>query len=224
MNAITPASVAGPDSIFLSLSEISSLTYRAARGAGYEWGEAEEAAFASVWLSRAGLDWAGTILAVLKGARACAPLPSRGRWAAVGQLCPLRTGIAIADFATLQEGPSTHPVECVAVAQPLLVVPFVARAANFLARPIGVFWTDNQVFLQPEQPPLIESSVDTCKPVDVTIACENVRRAMPMWSQFHHAEICNAQYGELNALALRTTVPTSARSQAGAGGEEGDND
>lgn len=224
MNTITPASIAGPDSIFLSLSEISSLTYRAARGAGYEWGEAEEAAFASVWLSRAGLDWAATILAVLNGAPACAPSPSRGRWAAVGQLCPLRTGIAVADFAALQEGPSAQPVQCLAVAQPLLVVPFAARAANSLNRPIGVSWADNQVFLQPGQPPLIVSPVDTCKPVDVTIACENVQRAMPLWPQFHQAEICNAQYGELNALALRTTVPTSARSQAGAGGEEGDND
>ena len=207
MNTITPASIAGPDSIFLSLSEISSLTYRAARGAGYEWGEAEEAAFASVWLSPA-----------------CAPSPSRGRWAAVGQLCPLRTGIAVADFAALQEGPSAQPVQCLAVVQPLLVVPFAARAANSLNRPIGVSWADNQVFLQPGQPPLIVSPVDTCKPVDVTIACENMQRAMPLWPQFHQAEICNAQYGELNALALRTTVPTSARSQAGAGGEEGDND
>jgi len=224
MNKTAPASVADPDSIFLSLSEISSLTYRATRGAGYEWGEADEAAFASVWLSRAGLDWAGTILAMLWGAREHPPLPARGRWTAAGQLCPLRTGIALADFAHLPEGLSAQPVECVAVAQPLLIVPFVARLANSLDRPIRVFWTDAEVCLEPGQPPLIGGSVDAGKPADVTIACADTRLAMPMWPQSHRGELCNAQYGDLTALALRTTVPTSIRSQAGAGAAGGDND
>lgn len=224
MSKIAHAPVACPDGVVLSLSEISSLTYRATRGAGYEWGEAEEAAYASVWLSRAGLDWAGTILGALSGARAHTPLPARGVWTAPGPLCPLRTGMALADFARLPEGPSVEPVVCVAVVHPLLIVPFAARVATSLDRSMRLSWADVEVCLEPGLAPLIEGPVAADEPVDVTLACADTRRAMPVWPRFHRGDLDNEQYRDLTALALRTTVPTSARSQAGAGAAGGDND
>ncbi|WP_394691781.1 DUF3726 domain-containing protein [Hoeflea sp.] len=224
MSKIASAPVLAPDDMVLSLSEISSLIYRATRGAGYEWGEAEEAAYASVWLSRAGLDWAGTLLGLLSGARADTPLPARGGWTASAPLCPLRTGMALADFAHLPEGPSAEPVVCIAVAHPLLIVPFAARVAASLDRPMRLGWAGVEICLEPEQAPLIEGQLAADKPVDVTLACGDARRAMPIWPQFHREHLRNVQYRDLTDLALRTTVPTSARSQAGAGAAGGDND
>ena len=96
MNTMSPVCA----TLDLSLSEIAALSCRAARGAGFEWGEADEAAFASVWLSRAGIAWIDTLLAVLDTARRSgSPLVAEGRWRGPGALCPLLTGIALAAMA-----------------------------------------------------------------------------------------------------------------------------
>lgn len=49
-----------------SLTEIETHTRKAARGAGYHWGEAEEAGKAARWLCSMGIDGAGTMLKLLQ--------------------------------------------------------------------------------------------------------------------------------------------------------------
>ncbi|MFV0475354.1 MAG: DUF3726 domain-containing protein [Pikeienuella sp.] len=51
--------------IELSLNEVETLTLKAARGAGLEWGEAEDAALAARWLARHGFDWSALLEADL---------------------------------------------------------------------------------------------------------------------------------------------------------------
>ena len=50
----------------LSQNEIESLCIKAARGAGYSWGLAEQAGFAAGWLAARGLDATAPLLALLR--------------------------------------------------------------------------------------------------------------------------------------------------------------
>ncbi|MFP4043155.1 MAG: DUF3726 domain-containing protein [Rhodosalinus sp.] len=99
-NTSTPGAD-GAARVRLSLSEIEALCFKAARGAGLDWGEAEEAGWAAAWLSRAGLAGPTIILGLLKDLAALErPVPGPGRWEPRARAqCPLRTGIALADFA-----------------------------------------------------------------------------------------------------------------------------
>ncbi len=96
-----------------SIGEIRSLSLKAARGAGFEWGEAEEAAFAVWWLNgrfARGTDaLAGYLLA-------------RDTTLHHAEVCPIRFGIAVMDGAMSTE---SLPKQIFA---PLLVVPFLAEA------------------------------------------------------------------------------------------------
>lgn len=127
-----------------SLNEIESLARRAARGAGLDWGLAEEAGKAVRWLSAAG--WpGGEALAALLEARdqsgQIAPRPeiADGRWRSQrGPLCPIATGAALGDRAAeiaTDKGMILGPV-----AQPILLVPFIASSADATGTPLRIGW------------------------------------------------------------------------------------
>lgn len=76
-----------PVMIELSLNEVEMIAFRAARGSGLEWGEAEEAGLAARWLAWQGFDWAGPLESGLAGDELHVGLPlcdrlrrSPGRW------------------------------------------------------------------------------------------------------------------------------------------------
>ena len=112
-----------------SLNEIETTARKAARGAGFSWGLAEEAGKATRWLCAQGLDGCATLAALLEGPRHATPQIAPGIWSAPGPLCPLTTGAALSDFAALLAG---GPIRLNAVAQPLLLLPFGAGAARQL--------------------------------------------------------------------------------------------
>ncbi|MEQ9695600.1 DUF3726 domain-containing protein [Shimia sp. SDUM112013] len=99
-----------------ALNEVEAMAKRAARGAGYSWGLAEEAAKATRWLCAQGQDGVG-VLAVLLEAR---PAP---------ESCPIAQGAHLSDCA------ARIPVDgfsVVNLVQPLVLLPFVAMAARRL--------------------------------------------------------------------------------------------
>ncbi|NIP75284.1 MAG: DUF3726 domain-containing protein [Xanthomonadales bacterium] len=97
-----------------SLVEAQTLAVKAARGAGYSWGLAEEAGYALRWLAARGLPGPAALAGLLEGGCAqSGPCPQ----------CPLARGAAIAD---LGEVPDT----LVAVRYPVLLAPFAARLAG----------------------------------------------------------------------------------------------
>ncbi len=110
-----------------SLGEVDAMARKAARGAGYAWGLAEEAGSAVRWLEARGLDGCAALAATLQtvdqGLDGFSP---DADWtSASGALCPVMTGAAlsdqIADFETeLSFGP---------VIAPILLVPVVAYMA-----------------------------------------------------------------------------------------------
>ena len=124
-----------------SLNEVEALARKAARGAGYSWGVAEEAGSATtgsagealmVWLSRS-----CSTKPMERKESICADRPYRPLAWSGGRLCPLMAGTALSDSASLwaHEGKVLHDVIC-----PLLLVPFLAGAAQALAQPVTVSW------------------------------------------------------------------------------------
>lgn len=193
----------------LSLSEIAALAARASRGAGRSWGEAEEAAEAACWLARAGLDWAGALLAALDAQAANAD-------------CALRAGIALADGATLS---STKLTAQRRVNSPCFLLPFVARVADQTGQRIRLAAGDMQVVLAPHACPLIAGPLCIADPAEVSITPDlQGSPACPDWPQSHRGMVLASDYARLTQLMMAFTVPTSAHSLAGAGAQGSDND
>ncbi|MGC1487905.1 MAG: DUF3726 domain-containing protein, partial [Albidovulum sp.] len=65
-----------------SQSEIEALGIKAARGAGYDWGMAEEAGMAARWLAHEGLPGPELLLACLQAPRGQAPVIGAAGWQA----------------------------------------------------------------------------------------------------------------------------------------------
>lgn len=125
----------------LSLNEVEATAKRAARGAGYSWGLAEEAGKATRWLCARDIDGCAALAALLQafhGAREAdwAPLAEGSHWQAPGgRLCPLFTGAALSDRARdLRAGKITLAT----LVAPVLLLPFAASCASQLHRLVSV--------------------------------------------------------------------------------------
>jgi hypothetical protein len=216
--------------VCLSLSEINALCFKAARGSGLTWGEAEEAGWAAAWLTRAGLAGPSILLNWLKECDGLSrPMPEAGRWAArMRPLCPLRTGIALADHAGLPEGPGEDGLQIDSVAHPRLILPFVARAATRLDLPLRIGWVGAELTLDTagNGPITLPAGQEHEAPADLRIARSDRRDtdAIPTVYSMPAQGIALTDWQALDALALRVTVPPSDASRAGAGAAGDDND
>ncbi|NOD95071.1 DUF3726 domain-containing protein [Ruegeria sp. HKCCD4884] len=117
-----------------SLNEMEATAKRATRGAGYSWGQAEEASKAARWLCVQGLDGAGILSSLLEQGLASDPAAHRPRqidrlWQGQRALCPLSAGPLLSDAAHLLK---TGPIEMQYVAVPALMLPFARHAARIL--------------------------------------------------------------------------------------------
>jgi hypothetical protein len=123
-----------------SLGEIEAMAKKAARGAGYSWGLADEAGAATRFLCAQGLPGCET-LARLLDAGFAHPLPAHrprslaGPWRGDGPLCPLITGAALADDA---DRLLSDPLRIENIALPLFLLPFAAMASRQIALPVVI--------------------------------------------------------------------------------------
>lgn len=192
----------------LSLSEITALATKAARGAGLSWGEAEEAGWACGWLARAGLPGAAMLLRVLE----------RG-----ASVCPLRTGIMLMDHAGLSEGPGGLPVALRDLEAPLMLLPFLARVAERMGEPVALDLGAREICLSGLEPApgLAGLSVSG---VQATVVVRVAGTGGVAVAGVFDGRISREVWQALDALALRTTVPASEVSRQGAGAALSDND
>ena len=123
-----------------SLNEIEAMAKKAARGAGYAWGLAEEAGKAVRWLESHGLPGAAALVGHLNIGNIDGPPTSlQGDWSsATGVLCPLTSGAALNDCADWLA--DRHVQRMTDVDHPLLILPFTAWAALHIKAPIHVAW------------------------------------------------------------------------------------
>jgi hypothetical protein len=129
--------------VSVSLNEVEATAKKAARGAGYSWGMAEEAAKTTRWLCAHGLDGCASLAALLgktDGAVLAdmAPKSLTDEWhASSGMLCPVMTGAALSDCATRLRQTDIHLAN---ITEPVLILPFVVAAARQLGTTITVAW------------------------------------------------------------------------------------
>ena len=214
----------------LSLTEIEALATKSARGADMTWGLAEEAGFATRWLCARGLEGASLLAAYLQTEEssdwtAKAPVIGNRRWSTKTgvPLCPIATGAALSDFALLPDGIGAGRLTLSAIAYPVFLLPFLAGASEQLAVPLRIEFA---------QVHAVVSGADVLwlsapKSWGCTVAQVSIGRSQGLTSAaFNRAvqPVAASALSALNALALRTTVPASARSRAGAGSVRSDND
>lgn len=219
---LSPASLA-----VLSKNEIETLCLKAARGAGMSWGLAEEAGFAAAWLAAWGVDGAGALLSHLNNLQTCTIAVHDRHWTPtdVAAFCPIQLGATLDDHAALEAGPWSAPIFIDAVSQPVLLVPFLARAAKECAKPLALTWPGGSVMILSSgdvEPTALTAlsriamSALTLSPTSDVVQCKVLGRTV--------ASLSAATLEKLDILALRTTVPASDMSRRGAGAAAGDND
>lgn len=219
--------------IRLSRNEVETLCLKAARGAGMPWGLAEEAGFAAGWLAARGVDGASVLLAHLtaRTEENKAIVVECRVWSARfgGELCPITVGAALDDHAGLEEGVKSGPVTIMTLRHPGLVIPHLARLASASKIALVLSWhggstqisssgeVDRAGLLALLQVPMARLVVSPCGLTTSAIIITN----------FTEVDICpltSDTLSGLNALAIRTTVPTSEQSRRDAGAAASDND
>ncbi len=194
----------------LSFYETGVLARRATRGAGYDWGLAEEATFAAGWLCDYGVDGADVLSRYYRrvdgqavASRMVRAWPSGDVWEgdAFGNspLCPLCLGAALSDFGF----PSgVEKVVISKVYAPIVLLPFIAS----LPAKDGKIWT-------------IEGDItDDITPTRVVIIRADAKGLSAKGSGVKNPRYPQKEDAFLLELAQRTYVPESEASRAkGAG-------
>ena len=219
-----------------SLAEIEALSKRAARGAGLSWGLAEEVGKAVRWLQAHGQPGVAALNALLRSNDGMSfnelcPQLRDGTWAAEsGVLCPLIAGATVLDHASLDE---QWPLNLQQVRHPLLIVPFVARAAVLSGVTLAISWSDHTLLLSPSGA-IKGDTPNSSDPEQAVLdrlvlrqasAAEATTLVDGLWRKSALAQPIPAdEWSALEAVAHRTLVPATSVSRAGAGSTAGDND
>jgi len=213
-----------------SLNEIDATCRKAARGAGFSWGMAEEAGKATRWLSergQAGPDLLARLL--LRNDRTpyadLVPATTDGVWvAAGGTLCPLIAGAALCDRAAdLWNG---RAVTLSRTAFPLLLAPFADAIAHPRNLCVTLNWDDVTLSLTPNGVLVSGNAaamqVEETEKVSITANSQPV--GTPLTGQ-QGRDVGQKTADILNAFAHRTYAPATEESRvAGAGAGTTDND
>lgn len=215
----------------LSNNEVMSLCMKAARGAGMSWGMAEEAGYAAAWLTRHGFDGPTLLHAHLEQAQGRAwgdlcPTVTIGEWSApTGRaLCPVILGATLGDFAALPEGIAAKvTIRIGRVDHPALLIPFLVRISEKAGLILDLAWEGGSASIGGE-PALSAEDMRALQAPKPSLFLTG-RSGTPHPLARAPAPDASAQtIAALNVLAMRTTVPPSEASRAGAGSSTGDND
>lgn len=206
-----------------SLNEVETIAWKAARGAGYPWGIAEEAAAALRWLAGRGIDGCPALASLLErtdGSNLGDFSPEPGNvWSAPGGvLCPLMAGAALSDHAR-------HLRQCAhefgRMASPVLLLPFAGWAAARIGVNLQVTWSGGSSFTDGEglalqgDPGRDLGGVKVAVSGAVSEARPGARRAYPE----------SRAWDRLGEFACRVHAPASEASRRlGAGGADGIDD
>lgn len=214
-----------------ALNEVEATAKKAARGAGYTWGMAEEASKATRWLCANGIDGAKALATILTkaddiGPGEMAPADISGDWAAkAGAMCPLMAGAVLSDFAGIG---TANEVTMLRVVAPVMLLPFAAMAARQLDQPVAVEWdgvravtTRNSLSLEGLKGASFVKTTTTIARVTIRVGAQ-IGQPMP---QHTRATPDAADWATLTQFAHRTYAPATESSRLmGAGAGLSDND
>lgn len=210
-----------------SLNEIETLARRAARGAGFDWGMAEEAGRAARWLASIALPGPEALADLLEAHDGTPHALTRPRdvraatWHAEGgTICPIAAGTALCDLAR-----GVVPVRDVTVeacAQPLLLVPFMAMVAQDCATELRMTWAGGDFAFAADLRGHTLQSTGTPETVRIRPA---VAPDLPLPACQLRYDLDAAPADRLTRFARRIYAPDSAESRlSGAGAGLSDND
>jgi hypothetical protein len=213
-----------------SLNEIEVMGKRAARGAGFSWGLAEEAGKAARWLTVHDLPGPEVLAELLTRNDGgnyddLAPATVDGLWLArSGRLCPLVSGAALCDRAS--EIASGQTIELGPTAYPVLLLPYAAAAAKLTGVALELSWADVRVELSSEGMAYEGESSDlTARSAD-RVRCRRTEQTLTVEpAGVPGREVPADTWSRLGGFAQRTFAPaTEASRLAGAGAGLRDND
>jgi hypothetical protein len=213
-----------------SLNELEAEARKAIRGAGLSWGLSEDGAKAVRWLAAHGVDPLPALHDVLarhdrKAVATVFSLSEGGSWRADTPMCPIVLGATLCDFA---DGLPARVFTAGPVAQPVLVIPFAARAARFLKRALRLDFGDVQLVVTETGDPIGDlSAVDAADLAEIRCEVVTDRRPLPKAKPASTGGIAvdPQSWERLSAFVHRTYVPASERSRReGAGAGLIDND
>ncbi len=195
-----------------SLNEVDALAAKAARGAGLPWGLCEETGKAARWLAGNGFEWAPSLLALLSA-------PDEQQVAS-----PLLAGTHLADLGAQTQ--SIGPI-----AQPLWLLPFVARIAATNGQAIRVTWDGIMIDVWPfggtmmgMQDALFRAKVPIVNLTPVQAGTGDELQAVA-FDRAMRSSIRLESWQALEVWGARTYVPASEQSRSkGAGAGVTDND
>lgn len=208
----------------LSLNEVELAAKKAARGAGYPWGLAEEAAKATRWLCENGLDGCAILLSMLKmndgiGNFGRVAEIDQGIWRGVtGKLCPIAAGASLSDCASCLNAINIHMEN---VAQPALLIPFAAIASNRIGADLMIVWSRSTAVTDGAELEFSGSLDHFAIRATVT---ESGMTGRPIARQTRASPEFDI-WESLNSFAERTYAPATDESRfRGAGSGDSDND
>lgn len=217
----------------LSCNEVSALCMKAARGVGMSWGLAEEAGFAASWLVSHGIDGPSHMCAHLahvdrEGWDDLFPQVTSDGWRnRKGRaVCPIVLGATLSDYADLPDGPVVDAVIHLGpVSVPILLVPFLAELARDKAVECVLTWECGSISITADAPHSDALALALgMSSLDLTLAVKAARLDVSLENPKTKALTTANTIATLNALAMRTTVPATEASRAGAGSSLSDND
>jgi hypothetical protein len=218
--------------MIVALNEIESTVAKAARGAGYAWGLAEEAAQAARWLAANHLCWLPVLVELLERPAGWPAEPTLDLAASElrprakdGLLDPLVAGALLSDLAALLPDEPAElaigPVAC-----PLLLLPFIARVAWRRETALQVWWSGAGVLVGAAGAVTAKGSGLTLPRTERAL-CRAPDGSLPRIRPPRPGgrEVDDALWARLGVLAARTYVPASEASRIeGAGAGVSDND
>lgn len=207
-----------PHEMSYSLNETEALCRKATRGAGYSWGEADEAGRAARWLHMQGLPGAASLANALETPGAEVALDETGGISGAGPLCAIKAGIALADHLHLIT--TTTSLRLTAVNEPLLLLGF-AGCASFTAPEAIEVVTEQAKAVVFRDAMALSQGFGPSSPITLTLA----QAPLDLLDRRSRAMIPDDIYTRLNSFAQRTYAPATAASRiAGAGAGLSDND
>jgi hypothetical protein len=220
-----------------SLNEVEAMGKRAARGAGLDWGIAEEAGKAARWLTAHGLpdpELLAELLTRNEGksydelAPESAAVSTDGVWEAKsGCLCPLIAGAALSDRAA--EVAAGRTFEFGSIAFPLLLAPYAASGARSRGAAVELSWPGVTLTISPDDGLAVEGDLAAVATRTATGAhCRPAAKDIVTPPAGQPGRAVDAEtWSRLSAFAHRTFAPATEASRlagAGAGARLTDND
>ena len=202
----------------MSLSEAGALAFKAARGAGMDWGLAEEARASVTWVNSRGLPGLAALLSVLEAG--LKPLLGGGHSpAGVVGLSVLHAGAALSDHGRIPPEGLHLP----AVVGAVLMVPFVAHLPGVYSVQWGTSDAAAQVTVRGGAEPCLwcAGSLETDGAARVSITpLADTQTGAPI-ARSTRAFVHPDQLNRLEGFAAATYAPATEASRArGAGGAD----